>query len=260
MAPGGLPSHFGAPYHWPMSSYEIVTTRDRPDLHAQFDEAFRGLWPEFIFHDPVSNELFPRVATQFPDYDVTVVHEGVVVAGAWGVTLGWDASIDDLPGGYDDALVRAFAGLGRVHDTLVVMAAAVRQGYQGRGLAALVLEELRTRALRSGLARVIVPVRPTLKARYPLTSMAEFARWRREDGSHLDPWIRVHERLGATILGPAEKSMIVSGTVEEWERWSAMRFPASGAYVVPEALDLVVVDRERDIGIYIEPNLWMRHH
>jgi hypothetical protein len=38
-----------------------------------------------------------------------------------------------------------------------------------------------------------------------------------------------------------------------------MLFPQSGAYVVPDALDLVVIDRDNDIGVYIEPNLWMRH-
>jgi hypothetical protein len=29
--------------------------------------------------------------------------------------------------------------------------------------------------------------------------------------------------------------------------------------VVPEALDLVEIDREHDIGTYAEANLWMRH-
>ena len=242
-----------------MSDFEILTTRERPDLHPQFVDAFRGLWPEFIFHSPVSNELFPRVAEQFPDFDVTGVRDGVVVAGAWGVSVAWDATLADLPAGYDDALVRAFAQLGRVPDTLVIMAAAVRRGHQGHGLAGLVLEELRARARRHGLDRVIVPVRPTLKARYPLTPMAEFSRWRHDDGTHLDPWIRVHERLGARVLQPAERSMVVSGTVAQWESWTSMRFPATGAYVVPDALDLVMIDRERDFGVHIEPNLWMQH-
>jgi hypothetical protein len=32
-----------------------------------------------------------------------------------------------------------------------------------------------------------------------------------------------------------------------------------GQYVVPGALDLVSIDRERDRGTYHETNLWMRH-
>ena len=118
---------------------------------------------------------------------------------------------------------------------------------------------VRARAERAGLERVIVPVRQTLKSRYPLATMADFARWRRRDGEHLDPWIRTHQRLGATILCPAPRSMIVTGTIAEWEDWAAMAFPQTGRYVVPGALDLVEIDTERDRGRYAETNLWMRH-
>jgi hypothetical protein len=38
-----------------------------------------------------------------------------------------------------------------------------------------------------------------------------------------------------------------------------MRFPESGAYVVPHALVPVEIDREREVGRYVEPNLWMEH-
>jgi hypothetical protein len=106
---------------------------------------------------------------------------------------------------------------------------------------------------------VIAPVRPTLKSRYPLTAMENFSRWTRPDGLHIDPWVRAHQRLGATILGPAPRSMTIVGTVAEWELWARMVFPETGQYVVPDALDLVQIDREQDAGTYVEPNLWMRH-
>ena len=53
--------------------------------------------------------------------------------------------------------------------------------------------------------------------------------------------------------------MIISGTVAEWEQWTAMAFPDTGDYVVPDALDLVSIDREADRGRYAETNLWMQH-
>jgi hypothetical protein len=43
------------------------------------------------------------------------------------------------------------------------------------------------------------------------------------------------------------------------EDWAAMAFPETGQYVVPDALDLVAIDREQDRGTYAETNLWMRH-
>jgi hypothetical protein len=38
-----------------------------------------------------------------------------------------------------------------------------------------------------------------------------------------------------------------------------MRFPESGDYVVPGALAPVHIDRDRDEGVYVEANVWMRH-
>ncbi len=54
--------------------------------------------------------------------------------------------------------------------------------------------------------------------------------------------------------------MIISGTVAEWEDWAKMAFPETGKYTVPDALDPVDIDRERDRGTYAETNLWMMRH
>jgi hypothetical protein len=240
---------------------EIVTTGDRPDLEAQAREAFREKWPEFIFHDPVSNAYIGRVGRCFPEYDVLLLDEGRVLAGGWGVALRWDGTVEDLPDGYDGALTRAVDGheRGVVPNTLSFMAAAVRTDAPRRGLATEVLTALRERAVARGLAHVIAPLRPTLKHRYPLTPMETFAGWRREDGLSIDPWVRSHQRMGARLLGPAHRSMVVTGTVAEWESWAEMVFPESGRYVVPDALGLVDIDREQDKGTYVEENLWVQH-
>ena len=87
-----------------------------------------------------------------------------------------------------------------------------------------------------GLDRLIAPVRPTWKERYPLTPIENYVLWRREDGFHYDPWIRTHERLGAEILSPAPKSMTVIASRGAWEEWTALQFPEDGDYVVPGAL------------------------
>jgi GNAT superfamily N-acetyltransferase len=244
-----------------MGDLAIVTTADRHDLDDQARDAFRAVWPEFIFHDPISSEHIVRVETYFPQYDVLLLDDGQVVAGGWGVPLRWDGTPSTLPDGYDGALISAITGQENSvsADTLCIMAAAVKADQQGRGLAGKALAALRDRAAAAGLERVIAPVRPALKSRYPLTPMENFARWTRSDGLHIDAWIRTHQRLGASILGAAPRSMTITGTVPEWEDWAAMAFPETGQYVVPDALDLVAIDRERDHGTYAETNLWMRH-
>ena len=156
-----------------MDDLDIVTTADRPDLDDQAKEALRTVWPEFIFHDPVSSGHIGRVEAYFPQYDVLVLDDGKVVAGGWGVPIRWDGTISTLPDGYDGALVSAVTGHENSvpADTLCIMAAAVKADQQGGGLAGKTLTALRERATAAGLKRVIAPVRPALKA-----------------GTHSHPW------------------------------------------------------------------------
>jgi hypothetical protein len=144
-------------------------------------------------------------------------------------------------------------------NTLCAIVAVLDETAQGSGLSSHVIDGMRSAAGAGGLHALIAPVRPTLKERYPLIPIDRYATWRRGDGSAFDPWIRVHERLGGEILGIAERSMTVEGTVAEWEAWTQMSFPESGDYVLSQALLPIKIDRERGRGTYVEPNVWMRH-
>jgi GNAT superfamily N-acetyltransferase len=240
---------------------DVVVSQDHPELEPNVEQAFRERWPEFIFHDKVSMAYLSRVQEYFRSYDILMLDHGKVAAGGWGVPLSWDRTVGDLPGGYDDALVRAVEGheQGRSANTFSFMAAAVAREYDKQGLATTVLCELSARARADGMDCVIAPIRPTWKQRYPQVPMSEYATWAREDGLSIDPWIRTHQRMGAKILGPASESMLIDGTVAEWEEWTGMVFPVTGDYVVPEALNLVRVDREANQAIYREENLWVQH-
>src|SRR5439155_1246749 len=110
-----------------------------------------------------------------------------------------------------------------------------------------------------GLGTLLAPVRPADKSAYPLAPMERYARWQNDDGLPMDRWIRVHARMGADILAVAPRTLLITGSVEEWERWTDLRFPDSGSYVVPGALQPVVIDRNADEGRYEDPNVWMRH-
>jgi hypothetical protein len=116
---------------------------------------------------------------------------------------------------------------------------------------------MRRVAADAGFPELIAPVRPTWKERYPLMPLERYAHWKREDGLPFDPWIRLHVRLGAELAEVCPESMRVTGTVAEWEEWTSLRFPEDGDYVVAGAL--VPVTFAEGIGVYVEPNVWMRH-
>ena len=100
-------------------------------------------------------------------------------------------------------------------------------------------------------------MRPTWKDRYPLIPIERYLSWRRADGSHFDPWLRLHERVGGEILAAAPDSMTIEAPVADWEAWTGMAFPEDGDYVVPGMLDPLRVRDGR--GRHVEPNVWVVH-
>lgn len=234
---------------------ETVSVAERPDLAERLP--FGEGWPRFLFHDPVAARCLPVVEEAFPDLNLVVLDGEEIVAGGWAVRLRWDGTIAGLPGGWDDAIERAVADFraGGEADTLVTMAAEVVAARRGQGLSRLVLQELLARAPERALA----PVRPTEKALHPQMAMGRYVGLRRADGLPADPWLRTHVRLGGEILAIAHRSMVIEGTVSEWEEWTQTSFAESGNHVVPGALAPVEIDLEADRGVYVEPNVWVRH-
>ncbi|MEH0969903.1 hypothetical protein V6U77_02010 [Micromonospora sp. CPCC 205546] len=236
-----------------------MRARPRPD--EQMERLFADGWPAFMGADRQANRHLRRVREVFADLELALLDGDELCAAGWGVPIRWDGDPAYLPGGYTDSLRRALTGHDQLDtpDTLVVMAAQVRPDLRGRGLAGDLITALRSLAEQRGWPRVVAPVRPTLKARYPLTPIERFATWTRDDGAPLDPWVRTHWRLGARLIATAPRSQTMTGTVAEWQGWTGMVFPDSGDYVIPGGLTPLHVNRDRDEGTYTEPNLWFRH-
>jgi GNAT superfamily N-acetyltransferase len=243
-------------------SEAFVTLAQRPDLADHVRRLGPEVWPEFLQHDAVCGRYWRSLYSAFARFQVLLCDAAdVVIAVGHTIPVRWDGTLADLPAGLDGVLERAAgdANGGRVPTALSALAAIVAPGHQRQGLSAMVLRAMRSTAAAHGLKALIAPVRPTLKHRYPLTSIERYARWTRPDGSPFDPWLRVHWRLGAELLQIAPQSMVVTGSVADWETWTGLSFPESGPYVVPGALQPVMIDLESDCGRYEDPNIWMRH-
>ena len=128
--------------------------------------------------------------------------------GARSLPIRWDGTLDDLPAGIDGALSRSFdEGAANVLCALVI---AVPRDIRGQGISAAALRAMGDIARRYGLGTLIAPVRPSWKERYPLVPIKRYASWRRPDGRLSDLWMRVHERLGATVVKTEPRSLRIT--------------------------------------------------
>ena len=211
-------------------------------------DQLQGVWPAFLLNDRVSNRYWNRLYEDFVDYQFALVDGDRVIA------EGNCVPVKGMPLHWRDAILNAFEGEGEP-DRVCALAIVIAPDRQGSGLSSRMLAHMRSLAAPFGT--LVAPVRPTRKGDHPHMPIEEYAALRREDGTHVDPWIRTHERAGGRILGTAEEAMLIEGSLDEWREWTGLDLPADGEAIVPGAL--VPVRFEEGHGVYREPCIWLEH-
>jgi GNAT superfamily N-acetyltransferase len=239
-------------------SIDAYTAQERPDLWQDARSLFLDVWPEYNLHGNDTGSYFGALFPQHAHLQVLFFDRTAerVVARGRTIPFAWDGTLDDLPRGIDAVGKRAIESR-QPPTALSALAAEVAVDRQGEGLSRILIQAMAVVAREAGLTALVAPVRPRWKDRYPLTPVERYAWWRRDDNLPFDPWLRVHARLGATILRPEAESLRIEAPVDDWERWTEMAFPEDGDYVFPLGLSpLHVAD---GVGSYWEPNVWMHH-
>ena len=218
----------------PARMIELVRYADRPDLHEiRFETLSQRTFPSFMHHNQTGTRYWRRLvcrASRLParPRGRRRARGRAALAAA---RVGRDAR------GPAARLGRRLRAL--VRDRPAARLSSPRSRSRccpsGRveGFAARMIEAMRDAGRSHGFRDLIAPVRPTWKDRYPLIPIERYAEWRREDGAHFDPWIRIHERVGGELIAAAPDSMRIEGPAVDWEEWTGMRFPEDGDYVVP---------------------------
>lgn len=239
-------------------SLRFVSADERPDLVERRGPLLAG-WPEFMLHDPVAGECWDFLYERFPAFQHFLLDEETGEPVADFSSLPVRVDLDALPDrGWDEVMERGTPGI-ETPNAVSAISVEVLPSRLGDGLSRLCLQRMRENAAAHGFRDLVAPVRPNWKPRYPLVDIDGYVGWQTDEGLPLDPWLRTHVRLGGTIVKPCRRSMTIPGTVADWESWTGMSFPESGDYVVPGALTLVTIDRDADLGTYVEPNVWMHH-
>ncbi|XVV03774.1 Long-chain-fatty-acid--CoA ligase [Actinosynnema sp. CA-248983] len=236
----------------------VVTLAQRPDLLVPALD-LGDIGAEFMQHDPVAAlTRARRLAQRWPDHFLIVLDRDRPVARAVSVPLVFpDPDRPELPDhGWDGVIIWAVEDAldARMPTCVAALDVQVAPDNRGRGYAAAALAALRDSARNVG--KLVIPVRPTTKARHPQLSMDDFLARRRPDGLSEDPWLRAHERLGARIVKVAPFSMTIIGTRDQWHDWTGHPLN-DGPNTVEGAL--VPVIASHDLGIYVEPNVWVEH-
>lgn len=246
-----------------MQTFVYHTIQQRPDLYEAV-QALSATWEPFMLHDTVANEHFGKLYDWFPGYQLAICDsDDRVVGRANSLPIRWDGDPASLPDeGWQWAILSGVTAQqdGAAHTAVSAIEINILPELRGQGLSGRILGMMKANVRAHGFDRLVAPVRPNLKSRYPLTPMERYVTWQHDtSGAPFDPWLRVHWRQGAPIIKVAPRSMVVQGTVADWQSWTGLRYFESGDYVVAGALNPIHIDLDADEGVYVEPNVWMLH-
>jgi len=244
--------------------FRIITPNDLEDYRDQAGDITEASWPEFMLHDPIANENWHDLFDRFEKYQFALLDTQTNRMAAFGnsLPLHWGKDISELPeGGWDWVFLKAIEDHknGIQPNIQSAIQIAIHPDYQSQGLSMMMVKAMRDIGESKGFKHLVAPVRPNQKSKYPLTSIDDYITWKTDEGLPFDAWLRVHARAGARIIKPCHEAMTINGTRDEWEVWTKLKFPESGEYYIPGALNPMEMNLEKDKGVYIEPNVWMVH-
>lgn len=238
--------------------YQVDTLKDRLDLIGKLKSLNQASWPDFIYYG--DSYSWGRYYDDLSEYILVLTDTSdTLIGGGFTVPNVWSGKLDELPSTIEEIVENGLGANGTPANTLIPVAALVDKDHRGKNLSTEILKQMKKLAVKSSFEHLVIPVRPTWKTRYPLQSIENYAKWQTEDGLLYDPWLRTHQRLGAKVMKCVDSTLKIEGTIKDWERWTGMLFPESGAYIVRGALQPVEIDIESNIGVYDEPNVWMQH-
>jgi GNAT superfamily N-acetyltransferase len=215
-------------------------------------------------HDAAATLYYgPSVFHNYVDYAFAGLVDGEVVGRAFAVPFAF--GIDgrtELPDGGWDQVIR-WAHEDRMDwvrpTTMSALEIAFVPKARGRGHSLAMIDAFKSCARKKGFADLYAPVRPNQKHLQPQTPMRDYIDMKRADGLPVDPWLRTHIAVGGHIVKIAPYSMTIVGTIADWSHWAGRTFDRSGMTEVDGALVPVLISLEQDYGVYVEPNVWVRH-
>src|SRR5690349_13577013 len=247
------------------SRFQFIKPHDLSDYRDRAGDLSEVSWPEFMLHDPIANENWHELFDRFSEYQFALMDRETNRMAAMGNSLPfhWDQELSELPEkGWDWVFLKAVEDHtnGVAPNIQSAIQIAIHPDYRSQGLSTEMIKGMRDIGRSKGYKYLVAPVRPNQKSQYPLTSIDDYIKWtNNEEGLPFDAWLRVHVRVGARIIKPCHEAMTIPGTRSDWEAWTGLKFPRSGVYYIPGALNPMQMNIERDEGMYVEPNVWLVH-
>ena len=223
------------------------------------------VWPNYLIEASDISEpslkfeiTHEELIRRFPVWGIRRASDQKLVAYGHGILVAADLTQNQLPdSGWRFAMESVLAE--PKPNCMCLLVANVDPAARGLGFSKVLVEKAKAVTLDLGFKEMIAPVRPTLKQDFPEQTLDEYIQKRDEKNEVFDPWLKLHVRLGGEVLNVCHESVIINATIKKWSQWLSAEFHQSGKYILPMGLAPLDINLEKNIGTYVEPNVWVRY-
>lgn len=227
-----------------------------------YETSVLDAFPAIIHHSEVVKHSWEKIERYFPAFQLFAFNAtGELMGIVNSVPFSYSQALNELPEeGWDWLVEKAIEDfeIGASPNFVGGLQIIVTRNFRGTGLSYFLIEKLKELQKKKKLDKIVIPIRPNLKHKYPEVNMKDYLKMENE-GKILDPWIRAHTNCGAEIIKVCSKSMYVFGDLEFWKS-IAERPLVSGKNKIEGALNLVEIDLVADRGEYYEENIWIQYN
>lgn len=146
-----------------------------------------------------------------------------------------------------------------VKNCVSLVEASVDFKFRGHGLPKLLLQKAKHEAIAKGFRTLIAPVRPGAEAKFPRETMKAYCTRQTPDQRIYEPWLRAHIESGGVMTNICHNSVLVRASLTNWRDWTGLSLEQSGREVISGALAPLEVNLEENLGLYREPNVWVKY-
>ena len=230
---------------------------------ANYHKAIKLAFPEIILASPISKRLWPKLEEYYPECQLYLLNkEGQLIGFMNTIPIFWEGALKTLPDeGWDWLLEKGIQDYENKVKTnfLGGLQIIVTKEHLGQVNSRLLLREGKRIQRKHGFDKLIIPIRPTFKSKFPNMAMSTYLNYK-EEGQIYDPWIRTHLKGGAKVIKVCNKSMSVTAEIPFWEKLMNKKIESSGYYLVDGALNPVKLELEKNVGCYEEEKNWLYYN
>lgn len=242
--------------------YKFTNLELSPALRVPLWNLTMETWNPITLASIPLQKNWPILFEKFPRYQLILVDEHEEIIGyANSIPFHFDKKVNQLPNtGWDWMLEKGIADFDKnlSPNLLGGLIIGVSKNQRGQQWSKIILSKMKELFNLEKFQNLVIPIRPILKDKHPQIDMHEYLNWKKEE-KVFDPWIRRHLDSGAEIVSVCEKSMTIEAPISQWKNWTNQSIQSTGFQPVSDTLSPVYFDLKNDIGVYEEPNIWVKY-